>query len=320
MFEKLKTPAFLKAARDTSGKPFSLAKTLLVFLLVYIIATFLESAVLSPVMLALFFTREEYLTSFRSAMTSGDQTAMLEAVDRLAASEAVVVATLFAASAAAVAAIVYCRMIEKRSFLSMGIRKKRAVSSSLFGALFALLLVFGALAFALAFGACTVSFGETPRPSMLLLLFFGFLLEGFAEEVLFRGYLTVSLARGKSLRASIFVGALLFAYFHRAGAGVTPLAFLNFFLFGVLASLYMIRGGNLFGAAALNGFFKIGMVLFLGSPVSGQKYSASLLSLSLAEDAALLHGGAFGLEGGLAVTCALTFGIALLLMARTKED
>ena len=320
MFVKLKTPAFLKAAREMSGKPVSFAKTLLVFLLVYIIATLLQSAALTPVMLVIFFTKEAYLESFTSAMTSGDQTVMLEAVDRLATSDAVVAATLFAASAAAVAAIVYCRAIEKRSFLSMGIRKKRAVSSSLFGALFALLLVGGALAFALAFGACTVSFGGTLRPSMLLLLFFGFLVEGFAEEVLFRGYLTVSLARGKSLRASLLVGALLFAYFHRAGAGATPLALLNFFLFGVLASLYMIRGGNLFGAAALNGFFKIGMGLFLGSPVSGQKYSASVLSLSLSEDAALLHGGSFGLEGGIAVTCALTLGIALLLMTPTKED
>lgn len=320
MFEKLKTPAFLREARTTPGKPFSLAKALLVFLLVYIIASFAQSVVLTPVMLALLLSNEEYLASLSSVMESGDTAPMLEAVDRLLATDAVACATLFVAAVAAVTAIVYCRFVEKRSLSTMGMRKKRALTSSLLGALFALFLVGLALIFLLSFGVCTVSPTQVKSPLMLLLLFFGFLVEGFAEEVMFRGYITVSLARGRSLTFAILLGSFLFAYFHRAGAGITPLAFVNFFLLGILLSLYTVRGGNLFGAAVLHGFFKIGTGLLLGSPVSGQRYSTSLFSLSTAEGATLLHGGAFGLEGGIAITCALTVGIALLLMTRTQED
>ena len=202
----------------------------------------------------------------------------------------------------------------------MGVRKKRALSSSLLGFALAFLLVFGAVAFVYYFGAGTLTRAENFRPILFLLLFVGFLARGLAEELLFRGYLTVSLARGRSLWASVLISSFLYAYFHRTGASAGGVAFLNFFLFGMLASLFMIRFGSLWGAAALHAGWYLGEVLLCGSAAGGEVFPVSILSLLPAEGSALVSGGGFGLEGGIAVTCMLTLGVAILGMIPTKED
>lgn len=322
MFEKLKTPAFLRAAREgLEGKPrLSLWKMLFVFLLLHLIAGMLQSVALTPVMAVLLLTNEKYLASFSALTETQDEQLLLDTVESLLSTDAVFVAMLFATVFLAAVAVFYCRIIEKRSFLSMGFRKKRGAGASLLGVIFAALLLLGAVVFARAFGALRFQGATQTDPLWLVLLFFALLVEGVATEIFFRGYLMVSLARGQSLGASVLIGSFLFAYFHRAGEGASLIALLNFFLFGVLLSLYMIRFGSLFGAAALHAAWNVGLGLVCGSPVSGVTPPVSLLSFTWAEDAVLLNGGSFGLEGGIAVTCVLTLGIALLGMVRTKED
>ena len=150
MFEKLKTPAFLRSAREglAEGKPIPVFKTLLTFLLAYIVAGLLQGFLMTPAMLVLLFTNEEYLAQFSETLTTGDQTPLYELTERMMASDGVIVAKLFGAVAAAGVAVFCCRVMDRRSLFSMGIRKKRAFSSALFGAGVALLLLFGAVAFA----------------------------------------------------------------------------------------------------------------------------------------------------------------------------
>lgn len=300
-------------------RPFSLWRTLLAFFLVYAIANLLQGLLLTPVLLGVLFTSEDAwgILSDVTAIEDGRLEALTE---RMLRADAVLVATLLATAVLILVSFFYCRAVEKRSLLSMGIRKKGAVSSALLGAGAALVLLLLVFLFGTVFGVLSLKGAGTVRVPLLLLLLLGFLVQGFAEEILFRGYLMTSLAKGTSLSFAMILSSLLFSFFHRANAGVSPLAFLNLFLFGILASLYMIRGGNLFGAAALHALWNIGEGLILGSPVSGELLPTSLFSLTLAENASLLHGGAFGLEGGIAVTFALTMGIAVLGMMKTRED
>ena len=300
-------------------RPFSLWRTLLAFFLVYAIANLLQGLLLTPVLLGVLFTSEDAwgILSDVTAIEDGRLEALTE---RMLRADAVLVATLLATAVLILVSLFYCRAVEKRSLLSMGIRKKGAVSSALLGAGAALVLLLLVFLFGTVFGVLSLKGAGTVRVPLLLLLLLGFLVQGFAEEILFRGCLMTSLAKGTSLSFAMILSSLLFSFIHRANAGVSPLAFLNLFLFGILASLYMIRGGNLFGAAALHALWNIGEGLILGSPVSGELLPTSLFSLTLAENASLLHGGAFGLEGGIAVTFALTMGIAVLGMMKTRED
>ena len=325
MFEKLGTPDFLIAAREKNGTTrfFGFPQTLLLFLLVFTVANFAQGVLLTPFLVVALYldpalwemmTSQEGKTpeAFLSEITAYLDTFMKE-------HSVVLIGTLFASVAAAVIAILFCRLIEKRSARSMALRGRYAPSSLLAGVLTGALLVCGAVLFAYCFGTVSVDFAGARRVPMLVVLVMGFVVQAFAEEVFFRGYLLTSVARVQPLSVGVLLSALFFALFHRTGEGMTPLGLLNLFLLGVLLALFTVRSGNLWGALALHATYLIGTGVLLGSPVDGQKVPSSFFSLTLAEGGTFLHGGALGLGGGLAMTCALTLGIAFLGMTKTRE-
>jgi len=85
MFEKLKTPAFLRAAREglPEERPVALFKVFFAFLLVFMIAGMLQSFALTPVTLVLLFTDKEYLASFSTMTELPDEGALLDTVEQL---------------------------------------------------------------------------------------------------------------------------------------------------------------------------------------------------------------------------------------------
>jgi membrane protease YdiL (CAAX protease family) len=106
-----------------------------------------------------------------------------------------------------------------------------------------------------------------------------------------------------------------------SNTGISILAFLNLFLFGVFASLYMIRSGSIFGVCALHSAWNFAQGNVFGIRVSGMNISHSLLQSEINYDRALTNGGEFGAEGGVAVTLALLIAIMLVvyLPQRKKE-
>lgn len=54
------------------------------------------------------------------------------------------------------------------------------------------------------------------------------------------------------LCVGIVVNSIVFALLHMANTGISLLALLNLFLFGVFMSVYMVRRGNLWGACAIH--------------------------------------------------------------------
>ena len=151
------------------------------------------------------------------------------------------------------------------------------------------------------------SFAAVP----FLVLFLGFLVQGFSEELLCRGCFMLSVARKNSVAAGILCNALVFAALHLLNSGIGPLPIVNLFLFGVLASLYYLWRGNLWGIAAFHSMWNFTQGNIFGILVSGGDYGVSLLTSELT-GSALINGGDFGMEGGLAVTAAMVIGIVLV--------
>ena len=100
-----------------------------------------------------------------------------------------------------------------------------------------------------------------------------------------------------------------------AGVMLLTFAVCFAFLFGVLASLYVLRRGNLWGACAIHSMWNFAQGNLFGAAVSGNRSGPSLLRAEAiaSGSASLWNGGAFGPEGGLAVTLVLLAGIAVLL-------
>jgi membrane protease YdiL (CAAX protease family) len=132
------------------------------------------------------------------------------------------------------------------------------------------------------------------------LIVLGFIVQAFAEELFFRGYLMISISRVRPLSVGVLISALFFALFHRTSAAISPLGLLNLFLLGLVLALFAVRCGNLFGSVALHAVYLVFEGALLGSPVDGQAMPAAFAALSFTEGNAFLHGGAYGLGGGLA--------------------
>ena len=210
-------------------------------------------------------------------------------------------------------AVLFCHFLQKRRISSLGFRGRHAPLEYLLGG-----LIGGAL-FAAAVGICFLlgsvrveaASGQVPAAEWLLFLL-GFAVQGMSEEVLCRGYLMPSIARRNPVWLAVVLNSLLFSLLHLFNPGITALALLNIFLFGMLASVYVLRRGNLWGACAMHGIWNFVQGNVFGVQVSGIGNGSSLLQTT-ATGPALWNGGAFGLEGGLAVTLVLTAGLLAAL-------
>ncbi len=232
---------------------------------------------------------------------------------------------LFATAAAVVITLLWVRRYERRSYLSMGLTRRGACADYLVGIPIGVLLLGGSVAICLCTGVSKMAAAENQPPWWLILLFFvGYLIQGMSEELLCRSFLMVSLSRRWPLWACAMANSAAFSALHLFNPGISPIALLNIFLFGIFASLLTLRRGSVWMAAAAHSLWNFAQGNLFGMPVSGLTGSASpFVTLHTGEPdgwQSLIHGGTFGVEGGLAATVILLLGIGLLLLIPTKRS
>ena len=133
-----------------------------------------------------------------------------------------------------------------------------------------------------------------------------------AEEALFRGVPMIALARAFGRGTAIVLVAVAFALVHLANPNVTGLAIGNIALAGVFLGLAFYAPGGIWTAWGAHLGWN-GMLAALDAPVSGVPFRIPLIDYEPGTPT-WLTGGAFGPEGGLASTLALT--IAVLVARR----
>lgn len=230
---------------------------------------------------------------------------------------------LFATAVTIAAVLLFCLLAERRSPTTLGFTPRGMLSEYGLGLLFGFAMLGGAVLLCLACGVLEVRKADAlPSAGILLLFFAGFLIQGMSEEMLCRSYLLVSLSRGLPLWACAAVNALLFSVLHVGNPGISPIALVNIFLFGLFASILTLRRGSIWMAGALHSMWNFVQGNFFGIPVSGLTGSPSPLTTAVYPGtwADLIHGGAFGLEAGLAVTAVLIVSCAIALAVPTKRS
>ena len=208
--------------------------------------------------------------------------------------------------------LLYCRKVENRPLRTLGMLKQRLFPHYAAGALLGFAAFGGATAAAWALGALKFD-GQSPDISWgtLGLLVLGWMIQGFSEEITFRGWLMTSLGAHHSAGLSLAVSSLLFAAMHLFNPGITVLAFCNLVLFGLFAGLYFLRTRNIWGIAAFHTVWNAVQGNFFGISVSGLNAGQTVFRFSQVSGHDWLNGGEFGMEGGLAVTAVLVTGILL---------
>jgi membrane protease YdiL (CAAX protease family) len=234
-----------------------------------------------------------------------------------------IVLQLFSTVATIAAVLLYCLLIERRTLRSLGVCRAGAFTEYTVGLALGLLMFGGAVAFCALGGTLTIQLNtDTPGLGMLVLFFVGFLIQGMSEEMLCRSYLMVSVSRGWPLWSAVTLNALLFALLHTGNEGVSVIALINIFLFGLFASLLTLRRGSIWMVGALHSMWNFAQGNLFGIPVSGIRGIPALLSSNIHEGTwpELINGGVFGLEGGLAVTAILAVACAVVLFVPTKKS
>ena len=294
---------------------------ILIALLVYYVASMAMSVVLTPIQLFYLF-RQLDLRSFIGTDGLLDLVGyMTEVMDILRHLPPWVFLLTLYLFITIILAVYICRVkIEKGTPLSLGLSREGAGKQYLLG------YAAGAGLLVLTMALCVLTgglrFGVQAAPSLadgvwVVLSFFGFMIQSMGEEILCRGFLMTALARRNSRLTAVLVNSIFFAALHVFNAGLTLLAIVNLFLFGVLASLLVFKTGNLWTAAALHASWNFVQSSVFGVNVSGT-YTPSLLRAE-ATDTVLWHGGTFGLEGGLCVTIVLIVGIVFLALWQPKH-
>lgn len=212
---------------------------------------------------------------------------------------------------------VFRRVLDRRSFISLGFEWKGFEQHAAVGFLLGIVLL--GLASMILFSAGNLSWtGVTLNIGDLFTGLLIMLLVAVSEEAVFRGYIMHNLMQSVNKWVALGISALLFALFHAGNPGITGLAVLNIFLSGLLIGLNYLYTKNLWFAI----MFHFSWNFFLG-PVLGYEVSGLPLNSLLQQDIQgpdWITGGAFGLEGSVLDGIFSIIAFAALTLVYTRNS
>ena len=149
-----------------------------------------------------------------------------------------------------------------------------------------------------------------PKFSLVLIIqLIIFIFVGINEE-LFRGYCMTVLKQTKKSWIPIIVSSVIFALMHSMNAGISLLAYINLFLFGISMGYLFMKTKNIWMCIGYHITWNYFQGDIFGFLVSGNStdsiYNIKVISPNL------INGGSFGPEGGLVVTVLLVVSVLLV--------
>ena len=203
----------------------------------------------------------------------------------------------------------FCRAkLDKRSFVSLGLRRSRATSNALRGLAAGFLAVAVIWAILWVTGAISVNgWSQAARSPTVALSLLGWLIAfaavGFFEEFTFRGYALHNLTDWLGWKAAVLVQATVFALIHltnvAAASNEARLAALGampgIFLVGAFFALSYRKTGSLWFPIGFHAAWNFSLGCLFSLPVSGLQ-TFRLLDVK-SNTQSWLSGGSFGAEG-----------------------
>jgi membrane protease YdiL (CAAX protease family) len=206
-------------------------------------------------------------------------------------------------------------LFERRHLWTIGMERKGWLLKYLRGALLGIFMIAAAVGLSVAFGYVTlegsgIEIGVAISGSMLLLV--GWIVQGAAEEALFRGFLLPILGTRYGPVVGVLASSVLFALLHLFNTNLSLLAVLNLTLFGMFTAFYAFKEGGLWGVFAIHSLWNWAQGNLFGMQVSGIPVQLDAIFKLKETGPDWFTGGAFGPEGGIAVTLVLLAGIIAL--------
>jgi membrane protease YdiL (CAAX protease family) len=175
-------------------------------------------------------------------------------------------------------------------------------------------------AIAMLHGDISLTFNSF-RPVSFLFVFIAVLIQSAAEELVCRVFVYQRMMRryGKPLLAAV-VNAAFFALIHLANPGLTSLAILNIFFYGLLFSAMVVYMDSPWAAMSAHAAWNFCQNIILGLPNSGivMPYSVFKLDAAAATDS-FAYSTSFGLESTVTASITLLAVAGVIVWWGTKR-
>ena len=216
------------------------------------------------------------------------------------------------------------KVIEKRSFSSIGFNKNNWLKKYSLGFLIGLAMMSIIVLILLPFGYITVEknpiqpVGVSAIASVLVILF-GWIIQGATEEIVTRGWLLNVLSTKYNIGVGLLISSTLFGLMHLTNPNVNYIAVINIILVGLFYGLYVIKTNDLWAVCGMHSAWNFAQGNIFGFKVSGLDVSVgSLIDLNLV-GSDFVTGGIFGPEAGITATFILLASIGILLFIDKKR-
>lgn len=217
----------------------------------------------------------------------------------------------------------WVRQVEKRSLASIGFTGARPTRTFIIGHLIGIgTITLVVLAVWLAGGyearAYLQAFGSLGALVGIVALLAGFALQASVEEIVFRGWLLSAMTRKSNLLIAMIGNSALFALLH-LDPDAHWINIINVFLFGLFASAWVIRTGNIWGAMGWHAGWNWLLAVGYDLPITGLDAGVPALLVSMEQTGdILLTGGPVGPEGSYMCTAFFVIATILLLVGRKQ--
>lgn len=254
---------------------------------------------------------------FRDVWKSVDAGEQFDAIAFMSKPEVMIIC-LYGTIITVLVTLFFACKLEKMPLRCLGMKKKGFLWRYASGLAAGLALMSGAVFLCKALGCLNFLPGSF-SPLIMLALTFGWLIQGFSEELLCRGYMMVSLGKRYPAYVGILVNSLVFALLHSLNAGISVLAMVNLLLYGIFASLVFLISENIWFISAFHSIWNLSQSNIYGVLVSGNPVVTTVVTSEMVPDKDFITGGAFGLEGGICVTAVYLAGIFIAYVIYRKK-
>lgn len=214
-------------------------------------------------------------------------------------------------------------LVEKRSFMTLGLRSSQSLLKFSRGCLYAGLLSIIIYIILIFIGQLKIESASNISLSLIFsvfLMFIVFCFQGGTEELLFRGWLLPILGNSGSIKSAILFSSFLFGYIHVRLNGIKFLLehgrtytnslivfilFVNIVMYSILISIICLREKSIYTVIGIHGTWNWFQTSVFGSPVSGVIFNENSIFSVKMSGANLLSGGEIGIEASIITSIVL---------------
>jgi uncharacterized protein len=208
------------------------------------------------------------------------------------------------------------RYIDKRPFVSVGLSFKGNFGKELSQGLG---LGFGMMSLIFVFeysmGWVVIEYRNLGTGEWITIFsnsLFLYIVVGYGEEFLFRGYILQALTEGSNKIIAIFAFSILFGFAHEKNPNVTPFAIANIVLAGIWLTVAYYKTNALWLSIGMHFSWNFTQGFIFSFPVSGTTSVKEQIGTAVVTGPNWITGGSFGPEGGVLATIIILSGTALI--------